>query len=86
MAELQESLRPVPPQEIARRSGATFQDGRLHLEMLFQPYEIDVLLEGGSTLSLSGSMSRFCLAEPCPGPRLLVPSLWDCGTRTGGTP
>jgi hypothetical protein len=42
VAEMQEALKPFRPQEIARRSGATFQGGRLQLEMLFQSYEIDV--------------------------------------------
>jgi hypothetical protein len=42
VVQIQEALKQIPPQEIARRSGATLQGNTLHLEMLFQPYKIDV--------------------------------------------
>jgi hypothetical protein len=42
VTEMREALTQVPPQEIARRSGATLQGDRLYLSMLLQPYEIDV--------------------------------------------
>ncbi len=42
VAGLREALKHVPPPEIAWRSGATLQGDRLHLTMLFQPYEVDV--------------------------------------------
>jgi hypothetical protein len=38
---LQETLKQMPVEEIAWRSGATLRTGRLHLQMLFQPYEVD---------------------------------------------
>ena len=41
VAEIQEALKKIPPEEIAWRSSATLQGDRLHLQMLFQPYEID---------------------------------------------
>lgn len=42
VAQLQAALKTLPPKEVAWRSGATLQGGRLHLEMLFRPYEVDV--------------------------------------------
>ncbi len=42
VVEIQAALKGIPPQEIAWRSGATLQGDRLHLQMLFQPYEVDV--------------------------------------------
>jgi len=39
--QLRASLRHTLPPEIAWRSGATLQGQRLHLEMLFQPYQVD---------------------------------------------
>jgi hypothetical protein len=42
VTEIREALEGIPPQEIAWRSGATLQGDRLYLQMLFQPYEIDV--------------------------------------------
>jgi hypothetical protein len=42
VAEMQAALKGIPPQEIAWRSGATLQGEHLHLQMLFQPYEVDV--------------------------------------------
>jgi hypothetical protein len=42
VAQLRETLRQISPQELARRSGATLRGERLHLPMLFQPYEVDV--------------------------------------------
>ena len=41
VAEMREALAGIPSEVIARRSGATLQGDRLHLQMLFQPYEID---------------------------------------------
>jgi hypothetical protein len=41
VAEIQAELKGIPPEEIAWRSGATLQGERLHLHMLFQPYEVD---------------------------------------------
>jgi hypothetical protein len=41
VASIQQMLKQVPPEEIAWRSGATLQGDRLHLQMLFQPYEVD---------------------------------------------
>ncbi len=40
--QLQEALKQIPPQEIAWRSGATLQENRLRLAMLFRSYTIDV--------------------------------------------
>jgi hypothetical protein len=42
VTEIREALKGIPSQEIAWRSGATLQGDRLYLQMLFQPYEIDV--------------------------------------------
>jgi hypothetical protein len=42
VAEIRETLEQIPPQEIAWRSGVTLQGDRLHLEMLFQPYEVEL--------------------------------------------
>ncbi len=42
VAQLQESLKQIPPQEVARRSGTTLQGNVLHLEMLFRSYKVDV--------------------------------------------
>lgn len=42
VARTRETLKNIPPQEIAWRSGATLQGERLFLQMLFQPYEVDV--------------------------------------------
>ena len=42
VTESQRALKQMPPEEIAWRSGATLQRDRLHLQMLFQPYEIDI--------------------------------------------
>ncbi len=42
VAQARDALQKVPPGEIARRSGATLQGDQLHLQMIFQPYEIDV--------------------------------------------
>jgi hypothetical protein len=42
VARMRETLRQIPPQELARRSGATLQGERLHLHMLFQPYKVDL--------------------------------------------
>lgn len=41
VAEIQQALKGMLPEEIAWRSGATLQGDRLHLQMLFQPYEIE---------------------------------------------
>ena len=41
VAELRDALKGVPLQDIAWRSRATLQGDRLHLQMLFQPYEVD---------------------------------------------
>jgi hypothetical protein len=40
--ELQQALKGLPAEEIAWRSGAVLDAGQLHLEMLFQPYVVDV--------------------------------------------
>ena len=42
VAEIRETLKQIPPQEIAWLSGVTLQGGRLHLEMLFQAYEVEL--------------------------------------------
>jgi hypothetical protein len=42
VAQIQEVLKGIPREEIAWRSGATLRGDRLLLQMLFQPYEIDV--------------------------------------------
>jgi hypothetical protein len=42
VAQLQEALKQIPPQEVAQRSGATLQGDCLYLELLFRPYEVDV--------------------------------------------
>ncbi len=42
VAHLREALKQMRPEEVAWRSGATLRDDRLHLNMLFQPYEVDV--------------------------------------------
>ena len=41
VAEMREALAGAPPEDIAWRSGAALQGDRLHVQMLFQPYEID---------------------------------------------
>ena len=41
VAEMQAALKQVRPEEIAWRSGAALEGDRLHLAMLFQPYEVD---------------------------------------------
>ena len=38
---LRTDLRRLPPEDIARRSGATLDGGRLRLAMLFEDYEVD---------------------------------------------
>jgi hypothetical protein len=50
VASIQQVLKQVPPEEIAWRSGATLQGDRIHLQMLFQPYEVDT-----SDFAVSGS-------------------------------
>lgn len=40
--EAKAALRQMNPADIAWRSGARLEKDRLHLEMVFQPYEIDV--------------------------------------------
>ncbi len=42
VAQIRQELQKFPPEDIAWRSGATLQDGQLHLKMLFQPYAVDV--------------------------------------------
>jgi hypothetical protein len=42
VAHLREVLKEMRPEEVAWRSGATLRDDRLHLHMLFQPYEVDL--------------------------------------------
>lgn len=42
VAGQRESLKTIPPEEIAWRSGATLKDDALHLTMLFEPYVVDV--------------------------------------------
>jgi hypothetical protein len=42
VTQSQRALKQMPPEEVAWRSGATLQRDRLHLQMLFQPYEIDI--------------------------------------------
>ena len=42
VAEIRETLKQIPPQEIAWRSGVALQGDRLHLEMLFKPYEVEL--------------------------------------------
>jgi len=42
VAGLREALKHIPPPEIAWRSGATLQGDCLHLDMLFQPFEVNV--------------------------------------------
>lgn len=37
-----EALKQIPPQEIARRSGASLQGQRLHLHVLFRPFDVDL--------------------------------------------
>jgi hypothetical protein len=41
VVEIQEALRQLAPKDIARRSGTKLQDGRLCVQMLFQPYMVD---------------------------------------------
>lgn len=42
VAHLRQALKQMRPEEVAWRSGAILQDDRLHLQMLFQPYEVDL--------------------------------------------
>ena len=42
VAQIRQELQKFPPEDIAWRSGATLQDEQLHLNMLFQPYAVDV--------------------------------------------
>lgn len=42
VAQIRQELQRFPPEDIAWRSGATLQDEQLHLNMLFQPYAVDV--------------------------------------------
>ncbi len=37
-----QALKQIPPQDIARRSGAQLQGQRLHLHMLFRPFDVDL--------------------------------------------
>jgi hypothetical protein len=55
VAEIQDALKAIPPQEVAWRSGATLQGDQLHLDMLFQPYEIDA---SSYVVTLSQSKDR----------------------------
>ena len=41
VAEMRAALAGTRPEEIAWRSGAALKGDRLHMQMLFQPYEID---------------------------------------------
>jgi hypothetical protein len=42
VARIQADLKQIPPQEIARHSGATLLGDILHMQMMFESYEIDV--------------------------------------------
>ena len=41
VAEMRHTLKKLPPEEIAWRSGTRLDGGRLHVTMLFQPFEVD---------------------------------------------